>query len=167
MRLAACLAACFAAGGSLLGSGPAQAAEVTQSVTVNAPPAKVWRLVGPFAAISAWLPGAASSPADHGNAVGSTRIITLNAPGHPKVVERLTDYGRDSYTYAITSVDPHVLPVSGYTSTISVAPSAAGSTLTWHGSFAPAGGASAADAEKAVSGLYRAGLDNAKKMAER
>ena len=150
----------------LAAAGFSRAAEVTQSVTVKASPDKVWRLIGPFDAISAWLPGAASSPADHGDMIGSVRVITLNAPGHPKVTERLTAHGRDSYSYVITSVDPHVLPVTAYSSTISVSPASAGSMVSWHGSFSPAGGASEEAAEKAVSGLYRSGLDNVKKMAE-
>ena len=151
----------------LVGPGLAHAAEVTQSVSISASPDKVWRLIGPFEAISAWLPNAASSPANRGNSVGSIRVITLNAPGHPTVTERLTAYGDHTYTYAITSVDPHVLPVTGYTSTISVSPAASGATVTWHGSFSPAGGADDTTAEKAVSGLYRSGLDNIKAMAQR
>ena len=159
--------ACLAAALFLAGSGAAAAAEVTQSVAVNASPQKVWRLIGPFEAISAWLPNVASSPADHGDTVGSVRVITLNAPGHPTVTERLTAHTASSYSYAITNVDPHVLPVTGYTSTITVAPAASGSTVTWRGSFSPAGGADSATAEKAVAGLYRSGLDNIKAMAER
>ena len=38
---------------------------------------------------------------------------------------------------------------------------------TWQGSFQPAGGATDAAASTAVTGLYRAGLDNIKAMAER
>ena len=149
----------------LAASGTAQAAEVTQSVTLKASPDKVWTLIGSFDGISGWLPNVDSSPADRGNTIGSVRVITLNAPGHPKVTERLTARAGHSYSYVITNVDPHVLPVSGYSSTISVAPSGGGSTATWHGVFSPRG-ASEAVAEQAVSGLYRSGLDNVKRMGE-
>ncbi len=145
---------------------PAAAAEVTQTVTTTAAPAKVWKIIGRFESIAGWLPGAASSPADHGSTVGSVRVITLKAPGNPTVTEKLTAMHAHSYSYAIETVDPKVLPVAGYTSTISVAKSGAGSLVTWHGAFQPAGGADDATAEKAVTGLYRAGLDNIKKMAE-
>ena len=145
----------------------AQAAEVTQSVTTTASPKAVWALVGPFAGISGWLPGAASSPADHGDSVGSVRVITLQAPGNPTVKERLTARKAYSYSYAIVAVDPKVLPVTGYTSTISVTKNGTGSKVTWHADFQPAGGASEAAADKAVTGLYQAGLGNIKKLAEK
>ena len=145
---------------------PAQAAEVTQTVTTTAAPAKAWGIIGKFEDIANWLPGAASSPADHGSKVGSVRVITLKAPGNPTVTEKLTAMHAHSYSYAIEQVDPKVLPVTGYTSTISVAKSGSGSLVTWHSTFQPAGGADDAGAEKAVGGLYRASLDNIKKMAE-
>ena len=146
---------------------PAAAAEVTQTVTTTAAPAKVWKIIGRFEAIADWLrPEAASSPADHGSTVGSVRVITLKAPGNPTVTEKLTAMHAHSYSYAIVKVDPKVLPVTGYTSTISVAKSGAGSLVTWHSTFQPAGGADDATAERAVTGLYRASLDNIKAMAE-
>jgi hypothetical protein len=145
----------------------AQAAEVTQSITTTASPKAVWALVGPFDGIAGWLPGAASSPADHGNTVGSVRIITLKAPGNPTVKEKLTAHKGHSYSYAILAVDPKVLPVTGYTSTITVAKAGAGSTVTWHSDFTPAGGTDDAAAEKAVTGLYQAGLTNIKALAEK
>ena len=145
----------------------AMAVEVTETVTTTAPPAKVWGMIGKFDAIANWLPGAESSPADKGDTVGSVRVITLKAPGSPTVTERLTASMPMGYSYAITQVDPKVLPVAAYTSTISVAPSGTGSVVTWQGSFQPAGGATDAAANTAVTGLYRAGLDNIKAMAER
>lgn len=151
----------------LLAAPFAHAAEVTETVTTTASPTKVWALVGKFEAIADWLPGVASSPADHDSTVGSVRVITLKAPGDPTVTERLTARKGHSYSYAITKVDPKVLPVSGYTSTISVTKSGTGATVTWHGSFSPAGGADEAAADKAVSGLYRSGLDNIKALAEK
>ena len=156
-------AAAFMAIAALHAAG---AAEVTQTVTTTAPPAKVWGIIGKFEDIANWLPGAASSPADHGSTVGSVRVITLKAPGNPTVTEKLTAMHAHSYSYAIQKVDPKVLPVTGYTSTISVAKSGAGSLVTWRSTFKPAGGADDATAEKAVTGLYRASLDNIKKMAE-
>jgi hypothetical protein len=157
---AAALAAAFA-------SHAARAASVTETVTTSASPAKVWSVIGPFPAIADWLPGAVSSPADKGDAKGSVRVITLKAPGDPTVTEKLLAHKGHSYTYAITSVDPKVLPVTAYTSTISVKPAKAGSVVTWHGDFQPAGGADEASADKAISGVYRAGLDNIKTLVEK
>jgi hypothetical protein len=149
-------------------AGTASAIEVTQKMTTKASPEVVWSIIGEFPAISTWLPPAASSPADNGSKVGSVRVITLKAPGDPTITEKLT--GRDtvahSYSYEIVKVDPKVLPVSGYTSTISVASHGSGSTVTWHGSFSAAGGATNAAAKKAVAGVYKAGLDHVKSLAE-
>ena len=156
-----------AAAAALLSIHAAGAVEVSQTVTITAPPAKVVGIIGRFDAIAAWLPGVESSPADKGNDIGSVRVITLKAPGSPTVTERLTATMPMGYSYAITQVDPKVLPVTAYTSTISVAPSGTGSVVTWQGSFQPAGGATDAAAGTAVTGLYRAGLDNIKALAER
>ena len=145
----------------------AGAAQVTQSVTTSASPAKVWSLIGKFEDIANWLPGAVSSPANHDSIVGSVRVITLKAPGNPTVTEKLTARHAHSYSYAILQVDPKVLPVTGYASTISVAPGGTGSTVTWQSTFQPAAGSDDAAAEKAVTGLYRAGLDNIKTMVEK
>ncbi len=148
-------------------TGAAAAAQVTETVETSAPPKAVWKVIGKFDAIMDWLPGVASSPATKGSKVGSVRTITLKAPGNPTVVETLTARGGRSYSYTIDKVDPKVLPVTGYSSTISVTKTKGGSTVTWHGDFTPAGGATEAASEKAVSGLYRSGLDNIKTLVEK
>jgi hypothetical protein len=157
----------LAAGAVFALSTAAYAAEVTETVDTSARPKAVWKVIGKFDAIVDWLPGVASSPATKHSAVGSVRTITLKAAGNPTVVETLTARGGHSYSYKIDKVDPKVLPVTGYTSTISVAKTKTGSTVTWHGDFTPAGGADDAAAEKAVGGLYRSGLDNIKTLVEK
>jgi len=161
MTLAACATL------AVLSIHPAAAVEVKETVTTAAAPAKVWGMIGKFDAIATWLPGAESSPADKGSTVGSVRVITLKAPGSPTVTEQLLASTGESYSYAILKVDPKVLPVTKYMSTIGVAPAGSGSVVTWSGSFQPAGGADDAAAAKAMSGVYRAGLDNIKAMADR
>lgn len=143
---------------------PAFGLEVQETVMTAALPAKVWATMGKFDGIVNWLPGVVSSPADKGSEVGSVRTLTLKAPGGPKVVERLTAISADSLSYVILQVDPKVLPVANYASTMSVAPSGSGSVVTWRGTFQPAGGVDDAAASKAVHGLYRTGLDNVKTL---
>jgi carbon monoxide dehydrogenase subunit G len=147
-------------------SQAAYAVEVNETVDTSASPKTVWHLIGKFEDIVNWLPGVASSPADKGSKVGSVRVITLKAPGDPTVTETLTARKGHSYSYKIDKVDPKVLPVTDYTSTITVTKSAGGSTVTWHGSFTAAG-TDDASASKAVSGLYRSGLDNIKTLVEK
>jgi hypothetical protein len=145
--------------------GVAGALETTQTVTVKAAPAATWGVIKDFDGIATWLPPAASSPADKGNTVGSVRTITLKAAGNPTVVEKLTAYapGKRSYSYDIVQVDPKVLPVVDYHSTITVsAAHGGGAKVVWHGTFKPAAGVSGSAAIKAVNGVYRAGLDNIK-----
>ena len=91
-------------------------------------------------------------------------------------MEELKSYDASAmtYTYVITS-DPanvKVLPVTDYTSTISVKPSAAGSLVTWTGTFkradpsdAPAANMDDKTATGAISGVYGAGLDGLKAKA--
>jgi hypothetical protein len=152
--------------GTVHGAG---AAEIMQVVTTTAAPAKVWDIIKAFDSIATWLPPAASSPADHGTEIGSVRVITLKAPGDPTVTEKLTAHSdaARSYSYAIVKVDPKVLPVTNYVSTIAVSPTSGGSLVTWRGSFLPAAGVDKETAEKAVAGVYRAGLDEIKVLAEK
>jgi uncharacterized protein YndB with AHSA1/START domain len=157
----------FAACALVAFSTAAKAAEVTETVDTTASPKAVWKLIGKFDGIVNWLPGVVSSPADKGNKIGSVRTITLKSAGGPTVVETLTARKRLSYSYKIDTVDPKVLPVTGYTSTIAVTKTPTGSTVTWHGDFTPAGGLDDAASEKAVSGLYRSGLDNIKTLVEK
>ena len=152
---------------TLLSAHAAWAIEVTQTVTTSVPPAKVIAIIGRFDAIAAWLPGVESSPADKGNEAGSVRVITLKAPGSPTVTERLTVSSPTGYEYTISKVDPKVLPVSEYSSTLNVAPDGTGSVVTWQGTFKAAEGADDAAAKTAITGLYRAGLDNIKALAEK
>ena len=157
------------AGFGLMAMQAAQAADVKEVVETSASPTKVWSIIKEFDGISTWLPPAASSPADKGTKVGSVRVITLKGAGDPTVTEKLLAHSNSkrSYSYAIVKVDPKVLPVTGYTSTISVSKTSGGSMVTWTGKFTPAEGVDEATADKAVSGVYRAGLDNIKVMAER
>jgi len=157
----------LAAAAAFLLNHAAHAVEVTETVTTSAPPKTVWKLIGKFDGIVNWLPGVVSSPADKASKVGSVRVITLKSKDGPTVTETLTAHKGHSYSYKIDKVDPKVLPVTDYTSTISVEKADGGSTITWKGDFSPAGGADDAAASKAVSGLYRSGLDNIKTLVEK
>ena len=90
------------------------------------------------------------------SADGATRTLTL--PDGKQVVEKreaFDDAGR-SYGYTILEAGP--LPVANYHSKIVIAPKGAGSQIVWTGHF-DAKGASDADAQKAIEGIYKAGAD--------
>ncbi len=151
--------------------------KVSQTVDIARTPDQVWALIKDFDAISTWHPVIASSPADNGNEVGSKRALTLRAEGAPSFVEELVKYdaaGR-SYQYKIDKVDPKVLPVNNYVAWIEVQPNpAGGSTVEWRAAFYrgymlndPPPDLTDAASVKAITGVFRAGLDNIKVLAER
>src|SRR4029078_4660296 len=110
--------------------------KVRESIEINAPPAKVWAAIGNFQDMS-WLPPVRKTEGDKGNAIEATRRLTL-ADG-ASVDEELYKYDAEkmSYSYRLTAVDVKVLPVTNYSSTLTVTPGAdgKGSSLEWTGAF--------------------------------
>lgn len=137
----------------LAGTAPSLALDVTKTVDVAAPPAKVWSVIGDFCGIGQWHPAIEKCALSKD---GGKTLRTLNLKGGGTIVESQTarDDAKMSYTYAIVSGP---LPVSDYSSTLSVAPKASGSTVTWTGSF-KAKGAPDAVAVDAITGIYESGL---------
>lgn len=132
---------------------PGHAIEVAKSAAVAAPPAKVWQTVGDFCGIGTWHPAVEKCVVSQKD--GKT-LRTLSLKGGGTIVEE--QVSRDdkvmTYTYAIVESP---LPVSDYTSTLSVSPSDSGSKLDWKGSF-KAKGAPDSVATDVISGIYDAGL---------
>ena len=148
--------------------------KVRESIEINAAPAKVWAVIGNFQDMS-WLPPVTKTEGDKGNEIGATRRLTLT--GGATVDEELYKFDAPAmtYSYRITTVDVKVLPVTNYSSTLTVTPSADGkaSTLEWAGTFYrgfpnndPPPELSDEAAVKAVKGLYQAGLGALKKKVE-
>ena len=174
LALAAALALTFTAATSFA-HGPTRQ-KLTETVEIDKPVDKVWALVKDFDSIAKWHPAVASSPADKGNEVESRRTLTLKAPGDPKVLEHLLSYddAGHTYHYEIEQVDVKVIPVQNYTSWFTVKDNGHGGSLVeWKGAYyrgdqrndpPPELNDDAANA--AVKGIYRAGLDNIKKIAE-
>ena len=166
--IAAALLAAVAAAPAAQAHGPTRK-KVEEKVTINAAPDKVWAVVGNFQDIS-WLPPVEKTEGKGGNEVKATRTLTLK--GGPTVDEELYKYSAEqkSLSYRINKVDVKVLPVNNYSSTIKVEPVEGGkSEVVWDGAFYrgymnndPPPELSDEAAIKAVSGLYRAGLDNLK-----
>src|SRR3954471_4821458 len=148
--------------------------KVRESIEINAPPAKVWAVIGNFQDMS-WLQPVSKTEGTKGNAIEATRRLTL-ATG-ATVDEELYKYDAEkmTYSYRITAVDVKVLPVTNYSYTLTVTPSAdgKGSSLEWAGAFYrgfpnndPPPELSDEAAVKAVSGLYKVGLEALKKKVE-
>jgi len=148
--------------------------KLQQQVEINAEPAKVWAAIGNFQDMS-WLGLVAKTEGEKGNDIGATRRLTLK--GGATVDEELYKYDAEkmSYSYRITAVDVKVLPVTNYSSTITVSPSTdgKGSVVELAGAFYrfypindPPPELNDDSAIAAVTGLYREGLDGLKKKLE-
>lgn len=156
--------------------------KVKESVTINAAPDKVWKVIGNFQDMS-WLPGVKSTKGTGGNDVDAKnsdnevakRTITLDSGG--EINEGLYKYDatEHTYSYRIDKVDTKVLPVNDYSSTISVEPAdgGKGSTVTWKGAFYrgymnndPPADMNDEASKAAVEKIYKAGLANVKKKVE-
>jgi hypothetical protein len=158
---------------------PAAAADLPKhtlrrSITINAPPAKVWGIIQNFGDLT-WFSAVKTSSADKDNSPGSVRHLDL---GGPVLIEQLEKYNaaKMTYTYRITD-DPNnvkTVPVTHYRSTITVKPGKNGSsTVVWVGHFErgsaeanPPAGMDDAAAMKAVAGIYEGALADLKKKAE-
>ena len=146
--------------------------KVVQTVEIDAPADKVWAVIGNFQDMS-WHPAIAKTEGSGGSAPGAKRTLTLKPGG--TIDESLTAYAADTkgLSYEITNVDVKTLPVSNYSSSIRVTGEGSKSTVEWKGAFYrgfvnndPPPELSDEAAVKAVTGVYRAGLDALKAKLE-
>jgi len=145
--------------------------KVTEKISINASADAVWARIRNFDALKDWHPAVAESPADKGNNEGSVRQLKLKGGG--ALTETLEAYDDTKKRYSYRAKDGGALPVTNYTSTISVAAEGSGSVVEWRGAFYrgypnndPPPDQNDEAAVKAVTGVYQAGLANLKKMAE-
>lgn len=142
--------------------------KVVLSVDVAAAPEAVWAVIGNFQDMS-WHPAVFSSTGEGGNEINATRVLTLGAEGGPTISELLVKYdaAKMTYSYRIEAVDVAVLPVTNYSSHLTVTPKdGGGSHIEWKGAFYrgypnndPPENLDDPAAIAAVSGVYQAGLD--------
>ncbi|MCB1791698.1 MAG: SRPBCC family protein [Gammaproteobacteria bacterium] len=139
---------------------------------IAAPPDKVWALIGNFHDMS-WHPAVTDTLGDGGNTPGAKRTLVLGNGG--KIHESLEKYDADarSLFYRIDEVDVKILPVTNYSSWLTVKANGDGSSVVWRGAFYrgypnndPPPELSDDAAVNAVTGIYESGLDNVKKLAE-
>lgn len=146
--------------------------KISEKVEINAAPDKVWAVIGNFQDMS-WHPAIEKTAGTGGSDVGASRTLTLK--GGATIEEKLNKYNKDgrSYGYEISKVDVKVLPVHDYSSTIVVEDAGGKSVVEWKGAFYrgymnndPPPELSDEAAKKAVTGVYRAGLDALKAKIE-
>jgi len=142
--------------------------KVTLTAEVAAEPAQVWAAIGDFQDMS-WHPFVYTTAGENGNKIDATRVLTLREDGGPTIDEVLYKYSAEkmSYSYRITDVKVEVLPVTNYSSHLTVKPrEGGGSIIEWRGAFYrgypnndPPEELNDAAAIAAVTGVYQAGLD--------
>lgn len=153
--------------GIALAHGPSRQ-KVTLTADVAADPAAVWEAIGNFQDMS-WHPAVFSTEGTGGNDIDATRHLVLGQDGGPTIDEVLYKYdaAKMTYSYRITDVLVEVLPVTNYSSHLTVKPRAeGGSTVEWRGAFYrgypnndPPPELNDEAAVAAVTGVYQAGLD--------
>ena len=160
----------LAASASSLAHGPTRQ-KVTEKVTIEAPADAVWAAIKNFNGLKDWHPAVAQSPADKGNAEGSVRTLKLKSGG--ALIETLESYDDAQKKYSYRAKDGGALPVTNYTSTLSVVADGGKSVVEWRGAFYrafpnnnPPPEQNDEAALKAVTGVYRSGLGNLKKLIE-
>ena len=176
MRLFATLAALMLAVTPMLAEahGPTRQ-KVTIVQEIAAPPAKVWDRIKNFDDMS-WHPAVAKTTGEGGNAIDATRRLNLGAEDGPTIDEVLYKYSEEkrSYSYRITDVDVKTLPVTNYSSHLTVKEGENGGSLVeWRGAFYrgypnndPPAELNDEAAVKAVTGVYTAGLEALKAELE-
>lgn len=139
--------------------------KITETIEINAPAEKVWAVVGNFYDIG-WLPIVAATGGS-GDLVPekTTRHITLKNGGEFDEILARYDAANLTYSYRIEHIDPKLLPVTNYSSFLTVKPNGDKATVEWRGAFYrgyplndPPPELDDDAAIKAVTELYKAGL---------
>lgn len=164
MGISAALLAAAVVAAPACAHGPSRQ-KVVEKAEIGVAPDKVWAVIGNFQDMS-WHPAVEKTEGSGGNDVGATRTLTLKGGG--VIEEKLNKYNKEnhSYAYEITKVDVKVLPVANYSSTLAVEDAGGKSVVEWKGAFYrgfmnndPPPELSDEAAKKAVTGVYKAGLD--------
>lgn len=171
-RIALLLLAAFASSSPAAPAREPMRHQVVEQVTINAPADAVWERIKNFDAIKDWHPAVEASPSTKGNRIGSVRKLTLGGGG--TMVETLEAHDDKARRFRYRAKDGGALPVSRYTSTMTVTPDGdKRSTVQWEGTFsrAHAGPKPPPDfddeaAVRTVTGVYRLGLSHLRKLFE-
>ncbi len=147
--------------------------KVVETIEINAPAEKVWAKIGNFQDMS-WHPAVEKTEGQGGNEKGAARKLTLKGGGVIEETLEKHDDGKMSYFYRIANVDVKVLPVTNYSSWLTVEPEEGGkSKVEWKGAFYrgypnndPPADLNDEASIKAVTGVYQAGLNALKKSME-
>lgn len=163
---------------SLIGAtGTANAAidetiRVKETIEINAPADKVWAIAGNFGDMS-WHPAIAKTEITAGknNEANANRTLTLQDGGTIKEVLTSRDEAGMTMKYDITE---SVLPLREYSATLQVQSAGGKTTVLWKSMFKrkdpanpPAAGQDDKTARDTIVNIFKTGLENLKKNAEK
>ncbi|WP_394211011.1 SRPBCC family protein [Enterovibrio calviensis] len=147
--------------------------KVSESVTINAPAEKVWKTLGAFNSL-AWLPPVTKvvMEKEPANEKGAVRVVYVGEQSVEETLKKFDDKGM-MLKYKISKDNTALLPVTNYQSTLTVKADGDNSMVTWKAGFYrgdpnndPPENLNDATAISAITGLYKAGLGNLKKVME-
>jgi hypothetical protein len=130
MRILYLLLACLFSAPHALAHG-SDRLKVTETVVLDATPETVWAAIGNFHDLG-WDPAIAKAEGDGGNTVDSFRTATLSNGG--TITEQLVIYDATKMTYStfLPHNDPAVLPVTNFSTILTVRPAPSGGTeVVW------------------------------------
>ncbi|ABI61241.1 SRPBCC family protein [Granulibacter bethesdensis] len=143
--------------------------KVDESVTVSAPPDKVWAIVKDFGGVGKWDSQFTAVTFKNDKDQGQERTLTLKSG--KKIVEGLDFIDENAKQIGWRRVDDDVtaLPVSSYNVKLTVTPDGSGSKITWDGRFyrgdtgnEPPDNLNDAAAVSAMTTMIKTGLGNLK-----
>lgn len=136
-------------------ASPVSADSLSRSAEVNGTPAAVWSVIGPFCAIKDWHPAIGTCTED-GMAPPTRTLVTKDGKATFVELQTARSDAKHLYSYSFKSSP---LPVTRYTSTITVAAKGNDiSIVTWSGDYTPDRGKEK-DASAALNSIYETGLD--------
>lgn len=143
----------------------------TETIEINVPADKTWAAIGDFTDWN-WHPAIKKTEAT-GNAKDDTRVLTLESGGIIKEKLLSRNDEKRMLKYEISEVDVKVLPVNQYYATVTVTGDDKTSQIKWKGAFYrgfmqndPPPELNEEAAIKAVSGIYKSGLEALKAKLE-
>ncbi len=145
---------------------------VVETVDINAAPAAVWSQISDFNGMAAWHPAIADSQLVSGknNEAGAARELQIK--DGPSLTDELVSIDDTQRVFIYRLVDSP-LPLTDYLSSVTVKSRGEGSEVIWTATFRRKNVSASTPKEEndqaaiaLLSGVYRAGLDNLKKMLD-
>lgn len=133
-------------------------AQIHETISIEADPARVWALAGDTGRISDWVPALATSAQD-----GDERTCATveGAQLRERILER-----SDTDRYYVYEITDSPMPLASYRSELAVRGHDGHSHVTWVAEFEAADDAQADELTQAFTQIYRDGLESLRARVE-